>query len=427
MDLAPDIFTCPEGQITWPILRDFVQSAIATKLQAESLVLEFKSAEDGMNVIRSAAAMANTDGGLVLVGVDEAPSDGDHFPGATKNEVDATTQRFRALTPQLMPEVICVAIDDKPGRAIVVLRIDADQIDRPIPVNGMVAVRVPGHNKPAHRDEIVALVLESRSGGAPMTSLPMDVGNIRLHQDRSEPSIEIRVLSTLTLPRRLRRLPWIGTPAVEGVREALEESPVPHLLDADRVRTHERAVNNWDIVESTSQRAVYEASAQPSVHRGRASYAARAQLLVTGQYLQCLVSVTVAPGDQDVEVHLRVPVLRDVLLAGAAAATSAARRCAAEIGAGHPVAAPVIGAWAGGPVGLTSLKVTLPPGHRIEQGQQRPDRRFDDMQPGEETLEAFESVVRVWVTQMLFDQGILGVEEIVGGPLLPKWAQPTPT
>jgi hypothetical protein len=112
---------------------EFVRDALATRLQAESLVVEFKSKRSGRSVADAVAAMANTDGGIVFVGVDEDEDDhAEPLCGITAGEIDAVIQQLRALLPTTMPEVIPVALPGASERAVLLLRVDADQVDTPV-------------------------------------------------------------------------------------------------------------------------------------------------------------------------------------------------------------------------------------------------------------------------------------------------------
>jgi predicted HTH transcriptional regulator len=150
------VYDSPAGDITFEAVSEFVESALSTDLLTESLTLELKRQRSGTNVVDAVAAMANTDGGLVLVGIANEGAFADRFTGMSQSQHLALVDQLRSLLSGQMPEVIPVRIPDS-DLLIVVIRIDADQFETPVVVGGRVLVRAPGQSVPADRERVVAL------------------------------------------------------------------------------------------------------------------------------------------------------------------------------------------------------------------------------------------------------------------------------
>src|SRR5450756_103420 len=86
-DVAWTIYTAPAEQITADLLRSFLAEQRRNRLFLESLTLELKRQRDRHNVLTAIAGMANTAGGIVLLGVDEDEPGFDESPGVTADEV----------------------------------------------------------------------------------------------------------------------------------------------------------------------------------------------------------------------------------------------------------------------------------------------------------------------------------------------------
>ena len=163
MSSPGDLYTAIE--VDYELVKAFVLNAEAANLFSESLTFEAKEKRDKSNVAEAVAALGNTDGGVVLVGVKDKDATGeDRIVGVPKAEHDAVASNLHALIPAAMPEIIPVAI---PGgdRLVLVLRVDADAVPHPVTVSGKVLFRIPGHSVPADRRRI--LDLAARDQAAP--------------------------------------------------------------------------------------------------------------------------------------------------------------------------------------------------------------------------------------------------------------------
>jgi predicted HTH transcriptional regulator len=113
--------------------RSALDAFLAERL-AESLNLDYKQ-ELSDGVFETIAAMANTYGGIILVGVAEDP---DHptRPLLPPVGVDVDVrerlinQSYTRLQPPFAPDVVPVPIEG--GKVVLVIRVDSGRADRPI-------------------------------------------------------------------------------------------------------------------------------------------------------------------------------------------------------------------------------------------------------------------------------------------------------
>jgi hypothetical protein len=158
-----DLYTAPAGDIDYELVRAFVLSAEAANLFSESLTFEAKEKRSGSNVAEAVAALSNTDGGIILVGVKDRDAAGeDRIVGVAKSDLDALASNLHALIPEAMPEIVPVAM---PGgqNLVLVLRADADAVPHPVTVSGKVLFRIPGHSVPADRRRVLDLAARDRA------------------------------------------------------------------------------------------------------------------------------------------------------------------------------------------------------------------------------------------------------------------------
>ena len=231
-------------------------------------MLEFKRRNDGNNVVFAVAAMANTDGGLVVVGVDESAED--PFMGIERSRHDSIVASLRALVPSAMPEVIPLAIPDR-DRLITVFRVDAELAERPVVVDGRIMKRVPGHSVGARRDEVIALCVERSA------MVPSGIGGAApelfdaLLWEPPPGTSEIRARrASYLLPRSLaRRRQFFGTAAIAAAEQHLNNSPVPvRLLDSLPSASAIRA-SRWRRTHTASARVDFSAETSSAAHDWR--------------------------------------------------------------------------------------------------------------------------------------------------------------
>ncbi|MFD9240643.1 helix-turn-helix domain-containing protein [Streptomyces sp. NPDC059556] len=139
--------------------------------QVESLTLEYKR-EYSRGVVKSIAAMANTYGGMILVGINDKVEPGvDRVVGVdAQEEIDKIASGCREkLDPPWEPTFIPVPFNDGTGRSVVVIRVDANVAPRPLLIDLQAPIRLSGQNSIADRDRLLKLAREEPSAGV----LPM--------------------------------------------------------------------------------------------------------------------------------------------------------------------------------------------------------------------------------------------------------------
>lgn len=166
------LYTAPEEDIDADLLRSFIDEQRESRLLTESMTLELKRRRQGDNVVRAIAGLANTDGGIVLVGVDEDNPTFDNSPGVPATEVVAIADSCRnVLSPLVQPSIVPVRLADR-ELVVVVVRVDADPTIAPVCKSGTVFVRAPGQTVPATREQILALATRPSNVGLPQQSVP---------------------------------------------------------------------------------------------------------------------------------------------------------------------------------------------------------------------------------------------------------------
>lgn len=103
------LLTCAAADVTLDRIR-----ALIGITGTESLTVEFKKDGNTLRIAESAAAMANTYGGLVLVGITD---DDREIAGVPREVITNVASTFAThLDPaDWLPDMREVAIDDKPG------------------------------------------------------------------------------------------------------------------------------------------------------------------------------------------------------------------------------------------------------------------------------------------------------------------------
>lgn len=143
MPSSADLYTAPESEVTYELVRQFVLDAEEANLFSESLTFEAKGSRNGINVAKAVAALSNTDRGIVLLGVKEEDATGEgRIAGVPKKELNTLVSTLRSQIPEAIPEIIPVAIPGK-DRLVLVLRVHADDVPHPVMVDGPVYSACP--------------------------------------------------------------------------------------------------------------------------------------------------------------------------------------------------------------------------------------------------------------------------------------------
>ncbi|WP_371476350.1 helix-turn-helix domain-containing protein [Kitasatospora sp. NBC_00315] len=200
--------------------------------QVESLTLEFKR-EFSSSLVKTIAAMANSYGGLILVGVLDKVEDGaERVVGVdAQDTIDKIASACHSrLDPPWEPTFIPVPLNDGSGNSVVVVRVDHTVAPRPVLIDLKAPIRLSGQNSTADRARLLQLVREEPAGGA--HALGQHLMNPRLDTDTEGNATEDFVLRTgVNLPMGEAGT-WrpLSERSVTALANALNGSPLPHVL-----------------------------------------------------------------------------------------------------------------------------------------------------------------------------------------------------
>ncbi len=223
MTSAASLFASRPADVTLERIRALV--AIG---QPESLTLEYKE-KYTPKVPVSVAAMANSYGGLILVGVTERSVD-DRIIGVPEDTIVQIVNGCRqTLEPPWEPEIIPVPLPETDGRMILVVRVDPAKASRPLLVQGAAPIRLHGRNAVADRAGLARLINEAASQPVaaglrlPLPDLPMD--------DQGQPSADFLVRTGMFVPVDASAT-WrpLSERSVQAFADALNNSPLHRTL-----------------------------------------------------------------------------------------------------------------------------------------------------------------------------------------------------
>lgn len=220
----------------------FVEALVSQGLR-ESLTLEFKETVTP-RLPQSVAAMANSYGGLILVGI----TDGLEVKGVpVGTDVTVVNLCFAKLDPPVVPDVALVRDVGSERVDVLAIRIDPARMPRPLVVDGKVWIRLHGRNAPADRTRMRELFT--------VTSAPRGVsaGGVQLLPSRWHKPTGMDDVPTFVTRAVLRaqaaggRTPPLGTTVRDDLRRRLSESSLmgwrkEKLRISDRHADHTWAV-----------------------------------------------------------------------------------------------------------------------------------------------------------------------------------------
>jgi predicted HTH transcriptional regulator len=159
---------CAPADVTW----DRVQGLVASSPH-ETLTLEYKSVYTP-GLVKTVAAMANTYGGLVLVGVLDSKQvvqghTADRIVGVSGETVTKIANGCdNCLEPPWQPEIIPVAIPGEQDKFVLVVRVGPARAPRPVLFEGKAPIWLHGNNATADRTRLAQLFAETAApaGGA---------------------------------------------------------------------------------------------------------------------------------------------------------------------------------------------------------------------------------------------------------------------
>ncbi|MFB4304379.1 helix-turn-helix domain-containing protein [Actinomadura sp. NTSP31] len=152
VSLAQTMLHSAPSQITIDQIRRLV-----AMVGPESSTLEYKG-DMTSTIAKAVAALANTYGGLVLVGV----TDDRRITGVKEKTLESVSEHCHStLEPPWVPDIVPVPMDDRSGRYILVMRVVPGVAPRPLLVDGAAPVRHHNTTHPANWQQLAALFAES--------------------------------------------------------------------------------------------------------------------------------------------------------------------------------------------------------------------------------------------------------------------------
>jgi len=158
--------TIPAGPDEWDLSR--IQQLV-TDNDLERARIEYKrELGNGNKALEAIAALANTFGGVVLIGVDETKQGTGKLTGVDAGERDRLARLcWDQLVPPFNPQIIPIRLDpsDKYVLAVVV---DPEHTRRPVMLTqgNKVLIRLEGNNKPADWYRLRELFAEQHASAA---------------------------------------------------------------------------------------------------------------------------------------------------------------------------------------------------------------------------------------------------------------------
>jgi Putative DNA-binding domain len=218
------LFACSPADVTLERVRELVGQDLP-----ESLTLEYKE-KYSPSLVKSVAAMANSYGGLILVGVTDQPGPGRLAGVPEQALVQIVNACHEQLEPPWQPEIVPVPLTaEAGGRYILVIRIDPARAPRPLLISGAAPVRLQGRNATADRSRLAQLFSE--------TSALLQGGGRRLNPPDlpaaadGTPSADFVIRTGLLIPAG-DTATWrpLSERAVGTLADALNNSPLQQVL-----------------------------------------------------------------------------------------------------------------------------------------------------------------------------------------------------
>ncbi|MFC8247404.1 AlbA family DNA-binding domain-containing protein [Streptomyces chartreusis] len=249
------LFHVASPEVTLDLVQDFINLKIR-----EGLTVEYKRAGD--KPIEAVAALANTYGGLLFVGVDEAaekgvPSDIRGVPLGAKEKL--VNQMGTGFDPPWSPEVIEVPCNEQGDKVVLVVRIDRATVPRPIVLNGTIFVRLDARNEKANRQMMRMLLDDPSSQPEPRPSSVtrrLNVHESPFRVEAADPDVVLRASSTMRLwegQERTRFPSGLAATVIEAL-QGTRALPLLRHLGLALVDGVQVALTPWQLVDATSRR-----------------------------------------------------------------------------------------------------------------------------------------------------------------------------
>ncbi|MEU3226814.1 ATP-binding protein [Streptomyces sp. NPDC006976] len=280
-----------------------IRALAARPDQVESLTLEFKR-EYSKSMVKTIAAMANTYGGMILVGVNDKVEPGvERVVGVdAQEEIDKIASGCREkFDPPWEPTFIPVPFNDGTGRSVVVIRVDANVAPRPLLIDLQAPIRLSGQNSIADRDRLLKLAREEPSGG--VLHMGQNVMSPNLERDREGNCTADFILRTgFNLPMG-EAASWrpLSERAVTDLAQALNNSVFPDALKAlgNSSFTSSTGFQQYGYNRSRTARLAYRALSRSTVPHP-------VEAVVTVALPEVYGTSTVAPATVTIDVISRV-------------------------------------------------------------------------------------------------------------------------
>lgn len=421
------LYELAADSITYQAVRDFVTAAEAANALSESVTLELKERPDRRNVVQSVAALANTDGGLVLVGVADKGKRGEsRLVGVPRATVDSLVNQLRTLIPDAMPEVIPVALPDDDGRVVIVLRVDADAVTHPVVVSGTVFHRVPGQSVPATRDVIRLLCQRDGVGAQPTNDSGLIIqqglfspGDTPMWPDGLHPAVMLRLYGSVTLATRVLARPWLDAAAKRVAASVLRGSPVPSLVWLDSPDPSQLCT--WQVVNATSTSVSLRGRVEAHDRMDRPTCEGSVRLHLAGRQLQVVVALGTWPSPGQ---KVGLDSLHEGLLAVLITHETVARAIARQLGADAPLDWGTMQAWFQTGRGLGRLDDYLDLGLLRREGEAREmgtNWPLPMARPRRGPTDGLDEIARSWLETFLLDLAVADFESELAQLTLPSW------
>lgn len=201
--------------------------ALVEQVGPEAPTVEYKG-QMANTIAKGVAALANTYGGLLLVGV----TDDREIRGVQEKTIEAVAEHCAAkIEPSWVPPIVPVRLRDDADLFVLVLRIVPGQHLRPLLVDGSAPVRHQNTTHPADWQRLKDMFAE---GGAVLPDNPWAIQAPSLPQDWNggpDPTVDLVIRSGLDFPVS-RAAKWrpMPEPTVAAFTDALTRSPLTRAM-----------------------------------------------------------------------------------------------------------------------------------------------------------------------------------------------------
>jgi hypothetical protein len=396
----------------------------------ESPWIEVKSRRNGLNVAEAVGALANADGGLVLVGIlddhEAAETRGaERIVGVPEKEYESLTMSLMSSLQDELPEIQPIAIPNKPGQIAMILRVDADAFAHPVVVSGKVKVRVGSSSINADRATVERLVDRDRNstpGGMTGYPIPVNAESMPFWESAYVPQSVFRVRSSIRLPYKVLEQPLLSSLDVKAALESVEASVLPDAqwLVGDLAKRQMQSSRPWRLDYRRSRDFRVSILPQDSTTWPDDAVGAGAYVALNGQTLNAVMVAWLDPSEDARPIPMADAYL---LLLGLLTSTRELLETMAERLAPSPVRR--WGGWTGwmqpaNYEGAFDDVIDLGRWSRASVsaggGQLLPEVVLRDVDGP-----SFDWLVREWLLLVLADNGILDHEIDVERLVAPDW------